>query len=102
MSLNRYAVKRDDAEHGIVQALEAIAVEVWVMDYPCDLACRRASWPPGVFQLLEVKTGRGKKLSIAKDRRQKTQQSFIASTGTPIVRTPMEAINAINSFPLRS
>jgi len=91
MSLNRYAVRRDSAEQPIIQALEAAGAEVWVLDYPVDLLVRfRDHW-----HLLEVKTGRGKLLRIAKDKRRQAQQNFIASTGTPIVRTPVEALKAI-------
>lgn len=97
MTLNRFAKKRDAAEPAIIEALERAGFEVWPMDLPCDLICRRSSWAPGLFQALEIKTGRGKKLTVSKDKRQVAQQNFIATTGTPIVRTPIEALRAIGA-----
>jgi len=98
MSLNRYAAKRDAAEPPIVDALEKAGFDVWQLDEPADLACRRPSWAPGIFQLLEVKTGRGKKLRVRKDKRQGAQQTFLEVTRTPIVRTPMEALKAVGAI----
>ena len=95
MSLNRYAKRRDNAEPPIIAALEARGFDVWPLDKPCDLAVRRQHWPPGIVQLLEVKTPRSSKGSIATDRRQKKQRNFLQSTKTPIVRTPIEALTAI-------
>ena len=97
MSIKRWNTKRDSAEPPIIDALERVGFEVWPMDFPCDLAVRKSNWPPGMFQFLEVKTGRGKKGTVSKDRRQAKQQAFIASTGTPIVRTPIEALRAIGA-----
>lgn len=98
MSLKRFATRRDNAERPIIEALEQVGFQVWPLDTPCDLICRKDSWAPGRFQALEVKTGRGKKLTVAKDKRQETQQNFIASTGTPIVRTPLEALKAVGAI----
>lgn len=95
--MRRYANKRDSAEPPIIEALEKAGLEVWPLDEPVDLLCRRRSWPPGMFQMLEVKTGRGKKLTVVKDKRQKAQRDFIAATGTPIVRTPLEALKAVGA-----
>lgn len=96
MSPNRYAKKRDTAEPDIITALERAGFDVWQRDDP-DLFVRKPSWAPGIVQLLEVKTGRGKKLTIARDKRQEAQRNFIASTGTPIVRTPLEALKAVGA-----
>jgi hypothetical protein len=93
MSLNRYAVRRDISEPPIIEALERAGAEVWPLDYPVDLLVRfRGHW-----HLLECKTGRGKKLTVARDKRQKEQIAFLESTQTPIVRTPMEALRAIGA-----
>lgn len=97
MSIKRWNAKRDQAEAPIIEALEKAGIEVWPLDYPCDLAVRRASWPPGMFQFLEVKTGRGKNLAIAKDKRQEAQINFLQTTKTPIVRTPFEALKALGA-----
>lgn len=98
MSLHRYDKKRDSAEPDIITALERIGVEVWPQDRPCDLLCKRPWWPPGLFAAMEVKTihqGRKKPL---KDKRQKAQQTFLETTKTPIVTTPIQAIKAIQAI----
>lgn len=93
MSLNRFAKKRDAAEPPVIEALERVGAEVWPLDYPVDLLVLfRKRW-----HLLEVKTGRGKKQTVKRDKRQVAQQNFISSTGTPIVRTPIEALRAIGA-----
>lgn len=99
MSLNRYATRRDSAEGPIIQALERCGYDVWPLDYPCDLAVRKSWWGPGLFKLLEVKTGRGKRLTVAKDKRQEAQRTFIEVTKVPIVRTPEEALRVLGEIP---
>lgn len=93
MSLNRYAVRRDKAEPAIIQALEQAGAEVWPLDQPVDLLVRFR----GLWHLLEVKTPRGKVGTAKKDKRQQAQLHFIESTGTPIVKTPVEALRAIGA-----
>lgn len=89
----RYAAKRDVAEAPIIKALESVGAEVWALDYPVDLLVRfRSGW-----YLLEVKTPHGKRGVARLDKRQQAQQNFIASTGTPIVKTPIEALRAIGA-----
>ena len=95
MSIKRWAAKRDLAEGPIIDALERAGFEVWPLDEPCDLICRKPSWPPGQFQAIEVKTGRGKSLAIKPDKRQERQIAFLQGTRTPICRTPMEALRAV-------
>jgi len=97
VSLQRYAKRRDTAESAIIQALEQAGFDVWQRDEP-DLFVRKSSWAPGIVQLLEVKTGRGKKLTVALDKRQQAQRNFLEVTGTPIVRTPCEALYAVGSY----
>ena len=90
----RYAAKRDLAEGPILDALEKVGAQVWPLDYPVDLLVRfRERW-----HLLEVKTGRGKTLAIATDKRQQAQINFLQTTKTPIVRTPKEALTAIGAL----
>lgn len=94
MSLLRYAKRRDLSEPAIIEALERVGAEVWPLDFPVDLLVRfRLHW-----FLLECKTGRGPKMAIRKDKRQQAQQNFIAATGIPIVRTPVEALKAIGAL----
>lgn len=94
VSLNRYAKKRDSAEPGIIDALEKVNAEVWQLDEPADLLVKfRDLW-----HVLEVKTGRGKNLTVVKDKRQKRQQDFLLLTNTPVVRTPEEALRAIGAM----
>jgi hypothetical protein len=95
VSLNRYAVRRDKAEPAIIQALEQVGAEVWPLDQPVDLLVRfRQQW-----HLLEVKTPRGKKGVARIDKRQEAQINFLESTGTPVVKTPIEALKAIGAMP---
>jgi hypothetical protein len=94
VSLNRYAVRRDKAEPAIIQALESAGAEVWPLDQPVDLLVRyRQQW-----HLLEVKTPRGKNGATPRDKRQQAQINFLASTGTPVVKTPAEALRAIGAI----
>lgn len=88
VSLNRYAKKRDIAERPIIEALERAGCEVWVLDKPVDLAVRRNCWPPGMVMLMEVKTGNEKV-------REGVQADAVASAGCAVVRTPLEAVNAV-------
>lgn len=98
MSIHRRAKKRDLAEPGIVQALEAAGFEVWRIDL-CDLIVRRRSWPGGLVQLIEVKTPYGKKAPKPRlDKRQQAQANFLSSTATPVVTTPLEALKAIGAI----
>lgn len=89
----RVAAKRDVAEPGIVDALESAGALVWRLDRPCDLL----TYYHGTWLPMEVKTGRGKKLTVVKDKRQKQQQDFLLLTNTPVVRTPEEALRAIGA-----
>ncbi len=95
MSLNRYAAKRDVAEPPIIAALKRAGFEVSPLNKLCDLAVRRSWWSGGLFMLLEVKTGRGKNLTVVKDKRQSAQQNFIKTSKIPIVRTPLDALRAV-------
>ena len=83
----RRAARRDEAERPIVQALEAAGCIVY-RSLPSDLLIHRRRWGPGWFRVQEVKTPGGKGVR----RSQKDQATFLADTGTPIVRTPEEAI----------
>lgn len=95
MSLNRYAKRRDLVEPQIIQAAEAAGWLVYPLDTPCDLLCFK---PSKGFRTLECKTGRGKSLRVVKDKRQKAQTDFLIQTGTPIVRTPEEALRALGEI----
>lgn len=91
--LSKYARKRDTSEGPIIAALERAGAEVWPLDYPVDLLIRfREKW-----HLLEVKTPYGKAGKARKDSRQEAQITFIATTGTPVVTTAIEALRAIGA-----
>lgn len=90
MSLNRYAVRRDKAERPIIEALEQRDWHVWQLDRPCDLLVWKPSLGPGVFRSLEVKS--------RKRNDQPEQQKFVATTGTPVVATPLEALRALGEI----
>jgi hypothetical protein len=97
MSLNRYAKKRDAMERPIIDALEERGYDVRQLDRPCDLLTRRPSWPGGLFQALEVKTPQGKKGTARVRPEQEAQQNFCLTTGTPIVKTPVEALTVVQN-----
>jgi hypothetical protein len=94
MGVPKYGAKRDTSESDIITALERAGAEVWPLDYPVDLLVRfRQNW-----HLLEVKTPYGKRAPKARtDKRQEAQMNFIATTGTPIVTTPLEALRAVGA-----
>ena len=93
MTLNRYATRRDTSEPAIIEALERVGAQVWPLDYPVDLLVRfRERW-----HLLECKTRYGKATKGRKDKRQAAQWNFIETTGTPVVTTPMEALQAVGA-----
>lgn len=94
MGLNRYAKRRDISEPSIIVALENAGWLVEQLDRPVDLLC----WKGGVVKLLECKTGRGKRLTVVRDKRQKEQTDFLILTGTPIVCTPEQALRALGEI----
>lgn len=82
MSLVRYAKRRDLAEAGIVDALEAMGCLVYRLDVPADLL---VYWR-GRWVVLEVK---------AKKRNdQPKQDAFRALTGVPVVADAEQAMKA--------
>ncbi len=88
----RWDARRDLAEPAIVNALEAAGVRVW-RELPCDLLTHyRGRWLP-----LEVKTptGTGKR---RKRSDQAEQDEFIATTGTPVVMTPEQALAVVGAI----
>jgi hypothetical protein len=95
MSLNRFAKRRDLSEPAIIVAIENAGWLTWPLDRPCDLLCYK---PSKGFRTLECKTGRGKSLTVVKDKRQKEQTDFLILTNTPIVRTPEEALRALGEI----
>ena len=96
MSLARFAKRRDACEPAIIDALNKAGWLTWQLDTPCDLLCFKYGYG---FRTLECKTGRGKKLTVTRDKRQEAQMRFVIQTGTPIVRTPEEALRALGEFP---
>lgn len=92
MSLIRRAKKRDSNEGVIVEVLEKAGFEVHRLDKPCDLlVLRRNSLGRG--QLLEVKDPKARV-----DKRQKEQISFLERTGTPVVRSPEDALRVVGAL----
>jgi hypothetical protein len=85
----RRAAKRDASEVAIVDALRQAGYWVYRMIQPCDLLVYRS----GRWWVLEVK------LPGARPRKdQEAQQEFLRLTGTPIVRTPEEALRAVGAI----
>jgi hypothetical protein len=82
----RRARKVDKAQREVIDALERVGVQVWVIQEPCDLLtlCR------GIWLPLEVKTP-----GVYVDKRQLRQQEFLKSTGTPIVKSATQAVEVV-------
>lgn len=101
MTLNRYAKRRDKAEGPIIEALERAGFDVWVLDKPCDIMCRKPTDPPGRFWALEIKTGRkksGDHINASHKPQREVQELFLSQSMTPVVCTPMEALTAVGVF----
>ncbi len=85
MSLNRWAVCRDDNETEIVNALRKIGVQVWYHDQPLDLLVVYRD----TFMFLECKDGNkppsARKLTSA-------QQKFMDST----LGCPRAVVNSVD------
>lgn len=95
MTLNRYAVRRDDNEDEIVSALRRCGYRVWLHDQPLDLlVCFQRIRERGRgFGFLEVKTAKGK-LTAAQE------EFFAATDGAPraVVRDAVEALATIRAW----
>jgi hypothetical protein len=86
MSLNRYAVRRDENEPEIVSALEKVGAVVAKMSKPCDLLVRfRYQFFP-----MEVDNPKSKYRKRSKEQLQTLQR-----LGIPMVRTVDEALRII-------
>jgi hypothetical protein len=87
MSFNRYDRKVDSTQGDIVKALRRAGVRVEIISRPVDLlTLYRGVWKP-----IEVE-GTAKKRTR---RDQEKQKAFIAQTGTPVVKTVLEALQAV-------
>jgi hypothetical protein len=92
----RRAARKDESQRDIVNGLRDAGYEVVVLGRPVDLLigiwagyCKVSHW-----KLLEVKTPtKGGKIRLRKD--QQAQQDFCRETGTPIVSTLEEALEAL-------
>ena len=88
--MRRWGAKRDEAEAEIVAALRRVGAYVALVSQaglPDLFVLFRGRW-----YALEVKTGKGKSQA-----HQMSQRRFLELTGTPIVRTPYEALKAIGA-----
>jgi hypothetical protein len=98
MPYNRYARKVDSSQAEIVAALRKAGVRVWIISEPCDLlTLYRGVWLP-----LECKPApqpgiRVKYRAIRTRYDQERQEEFMATTGTPRVRTAQEALQAVTA-----
>jgi hypothetical protein len=86
----------DSTQESIVEGLRAAGVSVWVIGQPCDLLCHhRGSWA-----VLECKPaaepGIRVKLKAPRKRKDQIEQDeFIARYHVPVVRTTIEALEAL-------
>ncbi len=88
MSLSRYAKRRDANQGAVIQALEQVGAEVWVLDRPCDLLV----WYRGVLHGLEVKAAAGRYTQKQQEDRQEGRAQWVRT-----VRGPVEALTAIGA-----
>jgi hypothetical protein len=90
MSIKRYAVKRDQSEPGILQALRQVGAEVILLD-DFDLLV----WYRGRLTMLECKS----KPDDRKHARKTANQIALLTKGWPItfVQTPEQALTAIGA-----
>lgn len=88
VSLARYAKRKDANQRPIIEALEAVGAEVWVLDRPCDLAV----WFRKTWHMLETKLPKGRYTKL-----QKAEREAGKAEGIITVTTPLEAIEAIGA-----
>jgi hypothetical protein len=89
VSLNRYAVRRDENEKPIVSALRLVGAEVELMSKPCDLLVRfRFQFFP-----MEVDNPQSKYR-----KRSPKQLETLKRMGIPLVRTADEALRIIGAM----
>lgn len=86
MSYQRRMTRPDSTQTEIVDALRKAGVSVWIIGQPCDLLTHYH----GRWQVMECKP-------LAKRARkdQDEQSQFLAAYAVPIVRTPLQAIEAL-------
>jgi hypothetical protein len=69
-------------------------ITVEVIEEPCDIMVRKASWPGGLYQVQEIKT-RTKSGKIRTDPRQTAQDAYCAANGIPKVTSLAESLAAL-------
>ena len=83
MSYHRRMTRPDATQTEIVAGLRKAGVAVWVIGIPCDLLC----FYRGRWQTLECKPEKPRNRYD-----QEAQDEFLSATGTPIVRTALQAL----------
>lgn len=93
MSIKRWSTRKDISQRQIVEALEAVGCEVWIIERPCDLLTKfRGRWLP-----IECKTPQ--RNGRARRRNDQAEQTeLIERTRIPVVTTPVEALRAIGAM----
>lgn len=97
MSHYRQQVTRaDESQPDIVKELRKADYSVWIVGRPVDLLVWHPRFGPGNFKMLECKTlsPTGKVKRAARGRRE-AQEAFVAQTGTKVVGTPEQALEAL-------
>lgn len=94
MAFMRRAAKIDTAQPDIVAGLERWGYSVVKLGFPVDLAVRKDSWSPGMFQLMEVKTASSTG-RIPVKKRQSAQRAFLADFNVPVVTTLDGALSVL-------
>lgn len=96
MSIYRRARKVDSSQTAIVAALRQAGVDVFIIGQPVDLLTHYR----GVWRPIEVKPAaepgiRVGRLAIRRRTDQERQSEFIRTFAIPVVRTPLQALEAI-------
>lgn len=96
MSIYRRARKVDSSQKTIIDELRKAGVDVWVISIPVDLLYHyRGKWgvlecKPAAEPGIRVKTR-----AIRRRTDQERQSEFIRTFAIPVVRTPLQALEAI-------
>ena len=94
----RRAAKVDSVQKHIVDGLEALGYEVYVVGKPCDISVRNPMWRGGLNQWLELKTPTKSGKLPKPDARQTEQAAFLAKSSTPVVMSLEQALRALEGL----
>jgi hypothetical protein len=87
--------RSDNSKAAIVKGLRKVpGITVEIIEEPCDIMVRKASWPGGLYQVQEIKT-RTQSGKMPKNARQTSQEAYCAANGIPKVTSLAESLAAL-------